>query len=228
VESSTELHYTLSMDGDMGWPLGPDQQQLLGELAALVARSGAWRFLHAPVVAADAEHYPDQWEETRAGVARIVGRTLWHAYVGINAVIEVRQPAKRDLDLLRATHFELAHVDVSSAVFEFSAIGNDDVASRSHRSCRGSVPGAIRLRASVLSVRELWRAGHGDPRGVQCVRRANRRRARESRRSAGTRRGARRGGARVRQDRRTFRGRLADELGITYRLANRIPMCLLK
>lgn len=111
------------------WPLGAQQHELLAELATLIARGGAWRFLHTPVVAADTSHYPEPWEPSRAGVGRVVARTLWHAHLGLDATVDdVRRPTRRAAGRLYATHFELAHVDASSAVFMLHLLGNDDIA----------------------------------------------------------------------------------------------------
>ncbi len=117
------------MDDGAGWPLGPDQEQLLGELATLLARGGAWRFRHAPVVAANATDYPDRWEENREGIGRVVTRTMWHAFLDLEAVIEdTREPAARDGKRLRKTVIELVDVDDKQIKLAVSAIGNDDVA----------------------------------------------------------------------------------------------------
>lgn len=110
------------------WPLGGEQRGLLDELAILIARGGAWRFLRGPVVAADPSSYPDEWDESLAGVARIVGRTLWHAHLSIATTVEdVRAPRQRS-KLLRSTGLELARIDGAAAVLELSSLGNDDVA----------------------------------------------------------------------------------------------------
>jgi hypothetical protein len=117
------------MVGDVRWPLGSVQQELVAELATLIARGGAWRFLRAAVVAGDVSHYPDPWHASREGVARVVGRTLWHAYMTVDATVEdVRMPADSGRRLLRDTQIELADVSASSVLFALQALGNDDVA----------------------------------------------------------------------------------------------------
>jgi hypothetical protein len=114
---------------DLGWPLESHHEQLVRELAGLIARGGGWRFLHAPVIAADVRNYPDKWEENREGVARVLARTLWHAYLDIDVVLDdTRQPAARDRTRLRETHVELTHIDDKRAELTLSSIGNDDVA----------------------------------------------------------------------------------------------------
>ena len=118
------------MPGDhIAWPLGPRQHQLVTELASLVERGGAWRLLHAPVVAPTPDDYPDPWHEDRAGVAAVVARTLWHAHLELEPVIEdVRAPDARSTKRLRSTSVRLTGVTDTRAVFEVSSIGNDDVA----------------------------------------------------------------------------------------------------
>lgn len=111
------------------WPLAVGHRELLSDLATLIARGGAWRFLHGPVIAADATHYPDRWDETRAGVARVLARTLWHAHAAFDATLEdTRIPGAQKDGLLRNTLLQLAHVDSNAARFNLHHIGNDDVA----------------------------------------------------------------------------------------------------
>lgn len=102
---------------------------MLSDLATLIARGGSWRFLHGPVAAADRAHYPDPWDETRAGVARVIARTLWHAHAPFDATLEdVRTPGAQREALLRNTLLRLARVDDRGACFVLQHIGNDDVA----------------------------------------------------------------------------------------------------
>jgi hypothetical protein len=111
------------------WPLAVAQRQLLSELATLIARGGAWRFLRGPVVAANKTDYPDPWDQTRAGVARVLARTLWHAHAAFDAVLEdARAPGTQQDGLLRNTLLQLAHIDGHWARFALHHIGNDDVA----------------------------------------------------------------------------------------------------
>ncbi|HET9625340.1 MAG TPA: hypothetical protein VFP84_28425 [Kofleriaceae bacterium] len=110
-------------------PLGAHERALLAELATLIAGGGAWRFLFAPVVAADARSYPGAWDESRAAIARVIGRTLWHAHLPVEAEVhDVRKPAMRSFKLLRETKVALTRVDRRSVALEISALGNDDVA----------------------------------------------------------------------------------------------------
>lgn len=110
-------------------PLGAQQRALLAELATLIASGGAWRFLRAPVAAANHTSYPEVWDETRAGIGRVIGRTLWHAHLPFEArVHDVRKPAMRSFKLLRETKIVLTGVDRRGVDFEVSALGNDEVA----------------------------------------------------------------------------------------------------
>jgi hypothetical protein len=109
-------------------PLGAHERALLAELATLIARGGAWRFLFAPVVTADTTCFPGGWDESRAGLARVIGRTLWHAYLPVQAEVhDVRKPAVRSFQLLRETKVALTRIDRRSVTLEVSALGNDDV-----------------------------------------------------------------------------------------------------
>jgi len=117
------------MESDLAWPLRETQALLVQELATLVARGGAWRLLRAPVVAADPAHYPDAWDGTRAGLARVVARTLWHAHVTLGATInDVRRPGAAPHRRLRATELELTRAGATSFELALIALGNDDVA----------------------------------------------------------------------------------------------------
>jgi hypothetical protein len=109
--------------------LAPDQERRLRELARMIAAGGAWRFLRGPVVSASTRDYPDAWKESREGVARALGRTLWHAHVGVEAsIVDARAPAMPTTKQLRRSHVELAEAQPGRAVFHITAIGNDDVA----------------------------------------------------------------------------------------------------
>ena len=111
------------------WPLAPAQQKLVAELAQLIAAGGAWRFLRGPVVAASSRDYPDRWEPNRAGVARIIARTLWHAHIGATATLEdLRGPKWADRKRLQRTYLELVSATPGKLAFAVSAIGNDNVA----------------------------------------------------------------------------------------------------
>jgi hypothetical protein len=111
------------------WSLTEAQLGMLSDLATLIARGGSWRFLHGPVAAADEAHYPDRWDETRAGVARVIARTLWHAHAPFDATLEdVRTPGAQREALLRNTLLQLARIDDRDVRFVLQHIGNDDVA----------------------------------------------------------------------------------------------------
>src|SRR4029077_13638635 len=71
----------------------------------------------------------DRWDETRAGVARVLARTLWHAHALLDATLEdARAPGAQREGLLRNTLLQLVHVDGHAARFALHHIGNDDVA----------------------------------------------------------------------------------------------------
>src|SRR5204862_5968224 len=65
----------------------------------------------------------------REGVARVVGRTLWHAYMTVDATVEdARVPTDAGRWLLRDTQIELVDLSASSLRFALTSLGNDDVA----------------------------------------------------------------------------------------------------
>jgi hypothetical protein len=104
------------------------EAQLLDDLAHLIARGGAWRFLRGPVVAPDRGAYPDPWDETREAVGRVLARTAWHAHLDLEVRIEdLRVPAPASDRDLRGTELELVGVDERGASFALAAIGNDDI-----------------------------------------------------------------------------------------------------
>jgi len=114
--------------GEPAWPLAGVEAQLLDDLAHLIARGGAWRFLRGPVVAPDRRAYPDRWDETRDAVGRVLARTVWHAHLDLEVRIEdTRAPAPASERDLRTTELELVDVDERGASFALAAIGNDDV-----------------------------------------------------------------------------------------------------
>jgi hypothetical protein len=116
------------MVGDVCWPIGSEREALLEELATVIAQGGAWRFLQGPVVAADPTAYPEPWDEQRADLARVIGRTLWHAHLTLDAQLhDVRSPGSGSRALLRQTQLALARFEGNTAVFEVASIGNDDV-----------------------------------------------------------------------------------------------------
>jgi hypothetical protein len=111
------------------WPLSPPQQRLVAQLAQLIEAGGAWRFMHGPVVAASQRDYPDRWEPSRAGVARVIARTLWHAYMDVGATLEdLRGPQWEDRKHLKRTRLDLVAASPGTLAFAVSAIGNDNVA----------------------------------------------------------------------------------------------------
>jgi hypothetical protein len=111
------------------WPPSSHYETLLRELAHLIAVGGAWRFLHGPIVAANETSFPEPWDGTRAALARVIGRTLWHAHLDVAAELEdARTPRMPDQAELRATRVELVHAKEPGLGFAVTSIGNDDVA----------------------------------------------------------------------------------------------------
>lgn len=111
------------------WPLSTHCEELVRDLAALIAAGGAWRFARGPVVAARASNFPDPWQESRDGVARVIGRVAWHAHLDVELAVEdLRQPAAPRRQLLRDTKLALVHADRERFAFALTSIGNDDVA----------------------------------------------------------------------------------------------------
>ncbi|HEY1552192.1 MAG TPA: zinc ribbon domain-containing protein [Kofleriaceae bacterium] len=111
------------------WPLSARREQLVRDLAAFVAAGGAWRFARGPVVAARAASFPEPWQETRDGVARVIGRVAWHAYLDVELAVEdMRQPTSPKRQLLRDTKLALVQADHARFAFALTSIGNDDVA----------------------------------------------------------------------------------------------------
>lgn len=111
------------------WPLSPHHEALLRELARLIRIGGAWRFARGPVVSATTKDYPEPWDETRAQLGRVIARTLWHAHVDAEVVLEdIRVPAERGRQYLRQTKLELVRADKGHIEIAVSSIGNDYVA----------------------------------------------------------------------------------------------------
>ncbi len=111
-----------------GWPPPPHLGRLLDELAALVERAGAARFLDAPVVRADERDFPEPWRPTAAALERLLLRLLWHAHVDLDVVLDDRRGPRREVGRLRTTELELVEVVDGAARFEVAEIGNDDLA----------------------------------------------------------------------------------------------------
>jgi hypothetical protein len=111
------------------WPLHPHHEALLRELARLIHLGGAWRFARGPVVGATSKDYPEEWDETRARLGQVIARTLWHAHVDAEVVLEdVRGPAERRYQHLRETKLELVRADRGHVEIAVMSIGNDYVA----------------------------------------------------------------------------------------------------
>jgi len=111
-------------------PTQPDaetREHLLDVVADLIARGGAEAFLSAPVVPGEAA-FPDAWAPTRAGVAVLLRRLLWHAGVARDVELDDRRaegapPTER----MPATRVELYELRERSARFALGLVGADDV-----------------------------------------------------------------------------------------------------
>lgn len=111
-----------------GTPEAARCDQLLGELAGLIAVGGAPRFLLAPVVPGPAA-FPEAWTPDAAGVARVLRRLAWHAGMpaqrieihdeGLGAPPTERKPGTR-VELMAAREAAIEIV--------LSFVGEDDVA----------------------------------------------------------------------------------------------------
>lgn len=111
------------------WPLHTHHEALLRDLARLIRIGGAWRFARGPVVGATAKDYPEPWEETRVQLGRVIARTLWHAHIDAEVVLEdIRTPTTRKRQHLRQTSLELVRADKGHVELAVSSIGNDYVA----------------------------------------------------------------------------------------------------
>lgn len=114
----------------MSEPSQPDaetREHLLDVVADLVARAGAAPLLSVPVVPGAAA-FPDPWAPTRAGVAVLLRRLLWHADIARDVELEDRRadgapPTERK----PATRIELFELREKHARFALGFVGDDDV-----------------------------------------------------------------------------------------------------
>lgn len=110
-------------------PLDSHERALLGELAELIRRFGAERFVTLPLVRADLRDFPDRWEPTVPAVHSVLYRLFWHAYIDAAIVVEdIRAASPPDHRRLTSSEIELAEAAHGRVVFELAWIGNDDVA----------------------------------------------------------------------------------------------------
>jgi len=109
--------------------LGSHERALLGELAELIRRFGADRFVTTKLVRADLRDFPDRWEPTIRAVHAVLYRLFWHAYIDSAIVVEdVRAAAPPDHRRLTSSEIELGEAAHGRTVFHVASIGNDDVA----------------------------------------------------------------------------------------------------
>ncbi len=122
-------------DGDedamaaISWPLDAHKQRLLAQLAGLIARHGAARFVEAPLVRPDARDFPDPWSRTLPALRRLLERLFWHAYLDVELVLKDAR-AGRSAEQAQLLDSDIDVIDAANgrAVFQVTAIGNDDVA----------------------------------------------------------------------------------------------------
>lgn len=113
----------------MGLPKSPDaeaREHLLSVLGDFVARSGAERFL-LPPIAPGPENFPEPWAPSKAGIALLLRRLLWHADVDREVEIDDRRAGAPPTERKPATRCELLEVHASKAVFSLGFVGTDDV-----------------------------------------------------------------------------------------------------
>lgn len=111
------------------WPLESHELALLGELAELIRRFGAERFVKHPLVRADLRDFPDRWEPTIPAVHTVLYRLFWHAYIDAAILVEDDRPAlPPDHRRLTSSEIELGDAQHGRVVFHVVSIGNDDVA----------------------------------------------------------------------------------------------------
>ena len=113
----------------MSEPEAPDpatRERLLGVLADLISRTGAERFLAAPVVPGT-QMFPDPWAKSKSGVALLLRRLSAHAGFDRAVVIDDRRHGAPPTERKPATRVELVSVDKTAATFAMGFIGNDDV-----------------------------------------------------------------------------------------------------
>lgn len=122
-------------DPAVRWPLSPELRTHVEQLAALIRQFGAARFVTAPVVGANEQDFPETWEQTLAGVQRVMHRLCWHAHWEPEVVIrDVRPTAAPTTKMLHASEIELASTTGGVITLDVAKIGNDDVAGLlSHR-----------------------------------------------------------------------------------------------
>lgn len=111
------------------WPLESHERELVGELAELIRRFGAERFVTLPLVRADLRDFPDPWEPAIPAVHTVLYRLFWHAYIDAAIVVEDDRPAlPPDHRRLTSSEIELGEAQHGRVVFHVVSIGNDDVA----------------------------------------------------------------------------------------------------
>lgn len=113
----------------MALPKSPDaeaREHVLSVLGDFIARSGADRFL-LPPIAPGPENFPEPWAPSKAGIALLLRRLLWHADIDRDVEIDDRRAGAPPTERKPATRCDLLEVHAKKAVFSLGFVGSDDV-----------------------------------------------------------------------------------------------------
>jgi hypothetical protein len=113
----------------MPQPISPDvdtREHLLNVLAELIARSGPAPLLLAPIEPG-ATNFPEPWAPTKAGVALLLRRLLWHAGITRDVEIADRRHGAPPTERKPATRCELLEIRPTKVQFELGFVGEDDI-----------------------------------------------------------------------------------------------------
>src|SRR3569623_3173248 len=118
----------------MAEPSAPDpgtREQVLAQLADLIARAGAARFLRPPV-APGVRAFPDPWAPTPAGLQVLLRRLAWHAALdecGVREIVVLdRRTGRPVTERMPAPRIAALEVRGGAATLVLGFIGADDVA----------------------------------------------------------------------------------------------------
>ncbi|MFT3699605.1 MAG: zinc ribbon domain-containing protein [Kofleriaceae bacterium] len=113
----------------MATPQTPDagtRDNIIAQLADLISRGGAERFLRTPVAPGE-QMFPDLWAPSLSGVQLLLRRLAAHAELERTVVVIDRREHAPPTEKKPATRVEVKFVDKTSATFALGAIGTDDV-----------------------------------------------------------------------------------------------------
>ncbi|MBC7976259.1 MAG: zinc ribbon domain-containing protein, partial [Myxococcales bacterium] len=106
---------------------GPEaRERLLDTLSLFVAKGGAAPLLLPPVAPGELA-FPDPWAPSKAGVALLLRRLLWHAGLDLEVEVEDRRTGAQPSERKPATRLELVEVRRKLAVFALGFLGEDDM-----------------------------------------------------------------------------------------------------